>query len=143
MNRVQTVTQKHYRVEKPGQNQASCTSTKTGPASPAYAHRPHPGRACVAVSCAVWPCHGRAPRPCRRPAWLYRSTCRVHLRVACFARPPACSAPACAARQRPAQRLPSAHASCHNTTLLYCDTNWPSLCCNTPQPTKLYCNTIS
>ena len=119
-------------------------------------------RACLALPRA--PRSPARPRACRqllarpaRPTRRYRApAARVrcaprslaHVYTPAPARPYClhdCPArPARALRAQPrAQRLPSAHALCHNTTLLYCDRIWPSLSCNTPQPTKLYCNTIS
>ena len=87
--------------------------------------------------------HAQAARlPPVRPARLppSRPAPTPQRLLAPAARP--CRTPAPPARACCAQRLPSAHAPCHNT-ILYCDTIWPSLSCNTPQPTKLYCNTVS
>ena len=55
MNRVQMVTQKHYRVEKPGQKPNRLHEPPTGPANALGAR----ARGCVVAS--PTPCHGRDP----------------------------------------------------------------------------------
>ena len=117
------------------ENRPSAPSAQPVASPRAQAARPAPRpRACRPASPAPRAPHAPAPAAARLPR--PRPT-----RLPAARR---CRGPACYLRAQPrAQRLPSAHASCHNTALLYCDTIWPSLSCNTPQPTKLYCNTIS
>ena len=132
-----------YRVHSPGQ--LACP----GRAPSAQADRA-PRACCAPVACPALPrapsartpvplapaaCCLRAPRSPARPP-----TCLPASPSACPpARPTCCHAPACACCA-PVPHA-SAPAPCHNT-ILYCDTIWPSLYCNTPQPTKLYCDTV-
>ena len=62
MNRVQTVTQKHYRVEKLGQRPSQVHEHQNWPSW-------HPGTPrCTqawSYSGRAWPCRGRGPRPYR------------------------------------------------------------------------------
>ena len=103
MNRVQTVTQNQYRVEKLGRNQARCTSTKTGPTGHPSARGP--GRIVAGPSPVVAeaPDHIAAPG-CRvavsrsRPCTVSRALCPAPRRHVAGAPAPyrGCSA----ARQR-------------------------------------------
>ena len=108
MNRVQTVTQKHYRVKNPDQDPNWLHKPQTGPASApgaprhAQAARPraltprvsHAPCLPAARSCRAVPCRSPAPRASARP------------------RAPARPCPACRARPRASARpaRPSAHA---------------------------------
>ena len=150
MNSVHLVTQEKYRVKNEVANIARCTSTKTGPAGPACA--------LVAVSWAAWPCLGRVPpavsqrkaavsqrkaavsqRNQRAPACPRIRSSRLLPRAPAPRAPAPVSlsaprplTPACAGPARPAPAQPYRRpclASCHNTTLLYCNTK--SLLCAT------------
>ena len=108
MNRVQTVTQKQYRVEKLGRKPSHVHEHQHGPS---LANRRAQARACLAVSWVLRPCRGLAARSCHG----------LHDRIA------GASAP-CRGRVRtqaqpyrglPCDTLPaSSSPSCRNT--LYC-----------------------
>ena len=102
MNRVQTVTQKHYRVEKPGQKPNRLHEPPTGPASA-------PGARARAVS---WPAQRRivaelpgriAATGCRVMAPQCRIASIVSLAPAAVPRAP-CPAPLRALPRAPARR---------------------------------------
>ena len=118
MNRVQTATQKHYRVKNPGQKPNWLHEPPTGPASAPGAPRrarvgvmaspaPYRGRAARPYRSLWLPCR-RPQRPCRRPQRPCRSLMpRAPARPAALARSPSTRLPA-----RPAYlRLPPACAS--------------------------------
>ena len=124
MNRVQTVTQKHYRVEKPGQKPSQVHEHQNWPS---WAHRRAQARA--------WP---RTLAPCRRQLWPWPSamsqgpaSCRsapLAISWACARRVVGAAAP-CVARDP--NSLPLAQPQ---YTLVYCDTppdsssHYPSCC---------------
>ena len=105
------MTQKHYRVEKPGQKPTRLHKHPTSPAGPACACRLCPGRARVAVSWVFWPCRSCGPRPCHRCRAAYRRRLRAMSRSCArrHARIVVCLATHCPASSSP---------SCRNT--LYC-----------------------
>ena len=130
MNRVQTVTQKHYRVEKPGRKSSWVHEYPTGPAC---AHKPRARGRVVGGLAVSWPgppavsqlsARCRAP-PASRPA--------LRLPRA----PRACAAPQRPAPQRqrlsprpPAQRLRAPRACLSRVVglaRLYCNTAQPCL----------------
>ena len=111
MNRVQTVTQKHYRVKNPGQNPNWLYEPQTGPASAPGAPRP-----CMAARTARTGAVSQQPLgrvAARAPARLPlmprapRAPCAP---AAHPARPSACSAPARDTPQRPTPAHPAPSA---------------------------------
>ena len=62
MNRVQTVTQKQYRVKKLGRKPSHVHEHQHWPS---WVNRRAQARACLAVSWALRPCRGLAARSCR------------------------------------------------------------------------------
>ena len=157
-------------------SQKTRSKTEPGARAPKLAQLAQPvrtGRVRVAVSWAAWPYRSRAPRPCRSapralaPArlpllpLLPRAPCRAPCAFTRMQRTCLCRAPAPCTRLPSAlhaQRLPSAHAPCHDT-ILYCDTILPpaalpatiqSVCiaiqlaiqASQPAIQYLYCNTV-
>ena len=78
MNRVQTVTQKHYRVEKPGRKTSQVHEHQNWPSW-------HPGAPRCEQAWSyrgrAWPCRGRGPLPYRSSRLPCRSAARVPLRA--------------------------------------------------------------
>ena len=143
MNRVQTVTQKHYRVEKPDKKPSRLYEPPTGPTGQACAHRPRPGRA------RAWLCRGRSGRVVAGPPG---SVAGQHGRIAAslprpsaqrqhLLAPGACCAPSavswaqCRGRQR---RVVAVRARRHGRIVVCLATHCPAS--NSPsRRNTLYC----
>ena len=120
MNRVQTVTQKHYRVEKPGRKPSQVHEHPTGPAC---AHRQRPGRVRMAVSWAGLSVSWSGPPVVSQPSAGFRS------------RPAHCLSPARAAPQRP---RPRATAQRLRAPRAWCAVSWAWLGCIAIQPSLAF-----